>query len=301
MHKGLPLVRPLHWLLLAFLLCGGGLLRYAYMHGTEVIMPGGAGDAGYYLRYAGNLVQHGVFSKDNSQTPPTPDAFWAPGYPLFLATLIATAERVGTDPYLVVRSAQIALGTAAIGLTFGLALSCVPASWALLAAALVALSPQLISTEQYLLSETLTLFLLLASLLLYVQGMQRTSTPLLLAAGVGFAFTYMTNPVTLFIAPVAIGVTWFARRGDADDCPRVSRRNAALILGPLILAFSLWALRGAVSVPPEGPGAGSRLLTNLVQGMHPDFHARWRANPRDPENPAMVDLEYVDGSYARFF
>lgn len=301
MYAGLPGARPIHWLLLTFLLLGGGFLRYAYLQGTEVVAPGEAGDAGYYLRYAGNLMQHGVFSKDNTQIPPTPDAYWAPGYPLFLATLISSAERAGADSYLVVRGAQIVLGTAAIALTFALALSCVPPGWALLAAVLVALSPHLISTEQYLLSETLTLFLLLASLLLFVRGMLRASAALQLGAGVGFALTYMTNPVTLFIAPVALGITWFAGRGREADCPRVSRRSAALIICPLLLTLSLWAVRGAVSVPPEAPDAGSRLLVNLVQGMHPDFHARWRANPRDPENPATLDMHFVDGSYVRFF
>ncbi len=297
----LPDTTALHWLLLALVLCIGGLLRYSYMHGTEVITPGGAGDAGYYLRYANNLLQHGVFSKEAAETDPTPDAYWAPGYPLLLATLIAGAEHAGVDAYLTVRSAQITLGTLAILLTFALGIRFMPASWALLAALLVALSPHLVSTEQYLLAETLTLFLLLASLLFFVCGLQRGSNWLQCGAGVGFAMTWMTNPVTLFIAPLAVAVTWLTtRRRDGDGTPVLTRRALLMLLGPLILAGMLWTLRGVVSVPAESPTAGSRLLTNLVQGMHADFHSAWRANPRDPDNPATLDLTRVDGSYQRF-
>tara|TARA_R110000823_G_scaffold91174_4_gene201147 strand:- start:39842 stop:41203 length:1362 start_codon:yes stop_codon:yes gene_type:complete len=300
MRERLPDTSAIHWLLLVLLLCGGGFLRYSYMHGTEVINPGGAGDAGYYLRYANNLVQHAVFSKQASTTTPAPDAYWAPGYPALLAALIASAEGAGVDAYLTIRTVQITLGTTAILFTFALGICFMPAPWALLAALLVALSPHLVSTEQYLLSETLTLFLLLASLLLFVRGIQRRSTLLQCGAGIGFALTYLTNPVSLFIAPVAVAVTWLAGPRGPDGERMLTRRAALMILGPLLVAGALWTLRGALSVPADSPTAGSRLLTNLVQGMHADFHSAWRANPRDPDNPATVDLALVDGSYPRF-
>ncbi len=85
------------------------------------------------------------------------------------------------------------------------------------------------------------------------------------------------------------------------DLPLQSRLKGALALNlPLLLSAALWALRAHSIEAEEGLDSSSRLLTNLIIGMHSDFHELWRANRNDPNNPATLDAQLIGDSYRLF-
>lgn len=142
------------------------IFRVSYNETTIVDSPIRA-DAASYVVYAFNLSEHGVFSKDRNSNNPEPDAFWAPGYPLFLAAIIKT---VGTDFdkfYPSVLYIQAFLGALTVGLVVILGSLFLPLWGASIAGILTTFSPHLVSMGGYVLTETLFSFFLMLSIFLF--------------------------------------------------------------------------------------------------------------------------------------
>jgi len=55
-----------------------------------------------------------------------------------------------------------------------------------------------------------------------------------------------------------------------------------------------------VNVDISAQSGSNRLYTNLVVGAHHNYHEMWHANPRDPNNPATLDMVKFQGSYWAF-
>jgi len=120
----MSLDRPtvIRWLVLTLILIGGTAFRITYNAQT---VPDGfiRGDAKSYLFYAHNLLSHSTYSKD-LQSPPVPDSYWAPGYPVFLASVLALSGThttneagfllFGKEAFDVVLAAQVILGVGTI-------------------------------------------------------------------------------------------------------------------------------------------------------------------------------------------
>ena len=143
-------------------------LRASYNANTRIVDPVRA-DAAYYLVYAYNLINHSTFSKDRT-APPVPDSYWAPGYPVFLASVIKISELLETDAYTSILISQLLLGIGTLFICFLVAASFLPGYWSLLPPFLVAISPHLISTASYILTETLFGFLLILSLYVVIKA-----------------------------------------------------------------------------------------------------------------------------------
>lgn len=294
-------VRLHHYLLLALIIAGAALLRYQYNTVTWIDTPI-RGDAIYYVAYANNLVEHQVFSRSRGADDPIPDAYWAPGYPMFLAGITVLADLLQTDSYELTLLAQAVLGTLTVALVFMLATLAMPAGWALFAAALMALSPHSVSLGSYLLTETLFCFLLTLSLLLLARALSKPGTFPAACAGITFAATYMVNPISLFVAPTALAaIALLQLRTRNAPTAQCSLRLTLWVLAPLLLAMIAWSVRSGIMVPDSAATSGSRLLDNLIIGMYSDFHEIWRADPRDPQNPATLASAKMEGSYLAFF
>lgn len=278
-------------------------IRIAYFQNTVFQPPIIRGDAVSYVQYAFNLVNHGTFSKDRATVtkPPQPDAYWAPGYPAFIAAAMTLERRFGTDTYKTIIYSQAFMGSLIAALTLligGLFLS---HYWALLAATLVVFSPHLISLGNYLLTETLFTLTLLLAIYAFLIAFQRQLRWLFAIAGLLFSACYMVNPVALFTPILFVGLAIALYKTKQ----RKSLSESTMLVAPCLLVFFMvvgtWAVREAVNVPADAPSGSSRLLTNLVIGSHDDYHAIWRADPRDPNNPAAVDSRFIEGSYTIFF
>ena len=290
-------VLTIRWLLIFLIVSAGDLLRVAYISNTLIVDPIRA-DAAYHLVYANNLLEDATFSKDMSDDP-VPDSYWAPGYPVFLAAVIKVSELLSVDTYNAILYCQLLLGVGTIFLCFLLAVSFLPGYWPLLPAFLVALSPHLVSLASYVLTETLFGFLLILALWTLSKAMAGSSCVRWLWAGMSFALAYMVNPVSLFLAPLlALVLVLTARIGGAELPIRELYRVLAIFLAPLVIISMLWSIRSAVSVPAGQQTASNRLLTNLVTGMYPDYHEKWRASIMEPEK--KVVLPGAGESYGTF-
>ena len=293
-------VRFHHYLLLALIIAGAALLRYQYNTVTWIDIPI-RGDATYYVAYANNLIEHQVFSRSRASDNPVPDAYWAPGYPVFLAGNIMLADLLQVDSYELTLLSQAVLGTLTVALVFLLAALAMPAGWALFATALMALSPHSVSLGSYLLTETLFCFLLTLSLFLLARALSKPGTVVAVCAGISFAAAYMVNPASLFVAPTALAAAaLLQQRENNPTTTPCSLRLTLGVLAPLLLAIIAWSVRSSLAVPDTGATSGSRLLGNLIIGMYSDFHEIWRADPRDPQNPATLAAARIGGSYLAF-
>ncbi|QFU75307.1 hypothetical protein EY643_06380 [Halioglobus maricola] len=287
------------WFVLGFSLCllAGAVLRFGYNEAT-VNATAIQADAASYVRYANNLLHHGVFSKQRAENP-QPDSYWAPGYPAFLAALMIGGESLGLESYRLILAVQALLGVFTIYFTGLIAARLLPFGLALLPPALVALSPHLVAVGQNLLTETLFGFLIVAGLYFLIEGIYRQERGRLLAGGVVLALAWWVNPVSLLLAPaLALAIVWYwFRKGEA---PQHAPVILAGVILPVVLTAGAWSMRNQIQVSASELTSADRLLTNLIIGMHSDFHAIWRVNKRDPSNPADIDRKEIDGDYAKF-
>jgi hypothetical protein len=294
-------MKPFQYLLLALIIFVAGVIRYQYNTLTLIDTPV-RGDAAHYVAYANNLIHYKTFSRASGSDERVPDSYWSPGYPLFLAGNILLADLISFDPYKQVLLSQALLGTMTVAAVFMLARISMPVGWALFATALMALSPHAISMGSYLLTETLFSLLMTLGLLFLAISLRDSRTLMAACTGVVFAAAYMVNPASLFIEPAALVVFILLNakhsKATAKNYPA---RLIFVLLAPLLLVVVAWSVRTAISVPEKIDNAEDRLLTNLTIGMYRDFYDVWRANPRDPNNPATLTLSKINGSYEVFF
>ena len=188
----------------------------AYVHFTvatqsSVPMPM-VSDASEYFSYAYNLKNHGVYSDDLTWAGETPpggmhaDSLRTPGYPLFL---LAIPGLDASDAYLarVVR-VQAALGIGSVLLFFFVARRFLRPGWSHAAALLMGTNPHLANLETNLLSETLFLFLLLASTLATLVALDQRGRARFIAAGLLWGLCALVRPTVLLLPPLLFLASW---------------------------------------------------------------------------------------------
>lgn len=290
----------IRWLLLLIIVIASAALRLAYNANTLIVDPVRA-DAAYNLVYAHNLLDHGTFSKDRD-APPAPDAYWAPGYPLFLATVIKSSELLEVDTYNTILLSQVLLGVGAIYLCFLLGTMFLPGYWPLLPTLFMALSPHSVSTASYILTETLFGFVLVLSLYTLGKAIINPGRLRWLLAGSCFAMCYLVNPVSLFLAPILAVPLLLRNQSQSPDTGQHNKlAHVLLLVVPVVIIAATWAARTAIVVPEGQSTASNRLLTNLVVGIYPDYHEKWRASILKPDEDIVVPGEGVDESYHTYF
>jgi 4-amino-4-deoxy-L-arabinose transferase-like glycosyltransferase len=289
----------LQFLLILIIVTGGAILRLAYNSNTSIDHPIRA-DAAHHVTYATNLLSYRTFSKDRAPNP-VPDSYWSPGYPLFLAAVIKLSEALSVDAYNLILLCQVLLGVGTLIICYLLAKTFLPGFWALLPPGLVAISPHLVSSGSYVLTETLFGFTLILALYVLVRAVACKRRLYWFYSGVIFGVAYLVNPVSLLLAPLLAAFLVFSAAGKApEDDKRQHVRNIAVLVVPLIIIVGSWSIRSAISVPSDQPTASSRLLTNMIIGLYPDWHEKWRDNLQQEKKVALPGSG-VDKSYEAFF
>ena len=273
---------------LAALLLTALVLQLGNVFLTQIESPV-RGDARDYVAYALNLQSHQVFSRTipaSSEESPPPDALRSPGYPLFLSLILDRKfpDLGGSGVYL----AQGLLGWATLVLSMYLFRQLLPFWWAMAAGALIALSPHLINSSVYLLTEPLFTFLLVAHLLLLERGWSKKSAGLLLLSGVLLALSALVRPATLYL-PLAYGLLVLLLR---DFSWRQRLSGFALLVAPLVLSTTIWSIRNYHSI---GAVSDPTLQANFLQhGMYPNMMFEGRPETygypysADPENASYL-------------
>lgn len=273
------------------------IFRVSYIENTIIDTPIRA-DAASYVAYAYNLSEHGVFSKNRSAEYPIPDSYRAPGYPIFLTAIIKTVE--SDNFYSSVLYTQAFLGALTAGIVVVLGALFLPLWGATIASILTVFSPHLVSLGGYLLTETLFTFFLIVSIFIFCFAHYKNNHFLYALSGLVFGVTYLVNPV-IFFAPLLVAFIGLivARRDIALHTHKI-KKSLFLFLFCFMTVAGVWLIRGYVNVSGEEASSYDNALVNFIIGSHDDFFDIWRANPRDPQNPAAIDIENSDGSLFKF-
>ncbi len=272
------MLRPAERLtLLAILTLVGLVLRLGYWRETAVVNPIRA-DAAQYVQYARNLVQHQVFSLATEQ-PVVPDSYRSPGYPAFLALVLLAAGESGF--YEAVRLVQALLGALLVPLAFLLARTWLAPGACLLVAALTALSPHLVASTGYVLSEALFAPLLLTALVCTQRIATRRTPWSGVLAGLAFGLAALCNETAALLPPLLAVIHW--RRGSEHRAWLAFAATGVLVAGA-------WQVRNRLTVGEEAPSGGERVLATLSHGTYPDFFFATEACRKypykeDPEQP----------------
>jgi 4-amino-4-deoxy-L-arabinose transferase-like glycosyltransferase len=264
----------------------GFYLRSESIWGTQVDKPIRA-DAKEYFIYAYNMQKHHTYSKqvDSVADPdirPVPDAFRTPGYPIFLALSGKIEPNLRTVNKILVRQMILSFFTLIIAYFYFRKMYA--PHWAAGACFMLALSPHLIVSNSYILTETLFCFLLVLVCWVYAVHDKRGSMWLLAAVGMVIGFTSLVRP-SLQYFPVVLIPVFVHRHGFKKGL----HHFAVIILG-FALVFSPWVIRNIISVNKTSDK--SLMISFLHHGMYPDFTYKdvaksygfpYRHDPATPE------------------
>ncbi len=230
-------------------------------------------DAMDYLQYAFNLVLFHTFSKSHvADGPIVPDSFRDPGYPFFLACMLRLLGFTETW-YLAVLLLQALLGALTAALSMLIARYWLPPRLSLLAGLLVALWPHNVVFSAYVLSETLSGFVLTLAVWLTCRALAGGARLRWAAAGAGFGLASLVNAAMTPAGPLLALLFW-RRQATAP-------RLALILCLCSLVPPGVWAMRAWTIASERAPQG--RALMNLVQGSWPEYHQAYaEARGQDP-------------------
>jgi hypothetical protein len=237
-------------------------------------------------------------AKGEPLEPASPASFYPPGYPVFVGAVVWVVWHSPIPDHAVVRTVGVVhavLGTLSVLLAYVIARAAFRRTRvALLAAALVALYPNLISTTATLQLETVFVFLTLLTVLvmLPVATSDRPSTARLLAVGGLTGLVALVRP-TIGLVVVALLVTLLVARAPTAAL----FRSVALVLVAMLLALVPWTVRNAVRLDafvPVATGIGPTLCVSrnaeATGALDTDLMYRYCQPHRDFATPAALDV-----------
>lgn len=231
-------------------LCLATSLLYAYLRPASILPEK---DSVHYDAIGLNLALGQGFSLDGEK----PTALRGPVYPLFLAGIYALAGH----NYQAVWAVQVILHLVNCWLIFLLAKTAYREQVGLAAALLYALYPAFAFYPGLIMTETVTLSLLLAAMLLLAQAVRRDSLALSTISGLFLGLATLCKPTTLLF-PLFLGLIWLIqKRGHALV------RYGLLLTLSMILVIAPWTIRNYLAfgkVVPVSVFAGYNLLLGTI-------------------------------------
>jgi hypothetical protein len=247
------------------------------------------GDAREYLLYGYNLRHYGTYSKSDtlfakSEIPPTPDAMRAPIYGMFVSLFLGNPPTDGDLSQLTL--AQALISALAVLIVFLIAHKIFPVTYALAAAGLTAISPHLVTSNIYILSETLFSFMLVLVVYAATRINRDDNFPVLVLTGILLAVTALTHPMMLyFIVPSALFLLgyWGWKKG--------YRKIILLVMGFCVI-YGGWTTRNIISISAGGDNHLMRIV--LRTGIYPDL--RYQNIPETFPYPYHYDPDFKETS-----
>ena len=187
-------------------------IRFTYLTDVELDRPLRA-DAAKYVVYGMNLLSKGVFSSDINESP-QPDSYRSPGYPLLLSSVMAIVGLARW--YQAVLVLQVAIGAALVPLTYAASRRTLPTWGRWVSSTLVALSPHLVASSSYILTECTFAFVLMLSLWLLFLSVRRDRPILYCTSGASFGMAYLVNE-TLLLLPISLMLLYAVREYRRSD------------------------------------------------------------------------------------
>lgn len=246
-------------------------------------------DARQYVLYAYNLKNYGTYSisdtlSTNGRIPPKPDAIRTPLYPLFLALFL---DRQPTNANIAtITRVQAVISTLTVLLVFWIARRFLPMPLALVASALTAISPHLVTMNIYLLTETLFCFFVVLAILLTIKSAENPGIVTPGLAGLMLGAAALTHPMLLyFVLPLAIFLLgfWGWKNG--------WRKTVMLVLG-FSLLYGAWIARNISTLGV--PGDNTLMTSTLRLGAYRNM--MYQNDPQTYGFPYSFDPHYAETS-----
>lgn len=259
---------------ISMLLLFSFFLRLSYGVSAEHDNPLRA-DALNYAKIALNLVEFGTYSYQDDLVT---SKLITPGYPL-IVTFFASLFDEFSSAYFAVIGFQIIISSLVVLLTYLLSLRVMHNTAACVTAVAVAISPHLIISSSYFLTETSHSFFVLLGIWLLVIAIEKKMLLVALMAGVMFGYAALIRPAVLLFPIAALIIFWWKYRTEA------SPRLLVAFLFATSLVWLPWQIWEA-----ESDESNSRAV--FLLGAYPDMTyesplMRGYAYREDPEFQAM--------------
>jgi 4-amino-4-deoxy-L-arabinose transferase-like glycosyltransferase len=245
--------------------------------------PQGLVDPARYLGYARAIADGHGFIEPWSGFP---TAYYPPGYPWFLGIVTWAGTPLTDDLPLLVAMVQAVLGAASVVLGALVARRLAGPRAGMVAAAGLALYPNLIFHAGAILGETLYITLFLTFL---VVGLGRSwprdlTNRRALAAGVVLGLAVMVRPISLAVLPLVVAVWWWSLR----DRGRALRVGGLLVAGVAVCIVP-WTIRNAIRLDAFVV-LSTNTGDNLCIGHAPDATGAFSA-----DEWCATDHRFLDG------
>jgi len=229
--------------------------------------------------------------------PASPASFYPPGYPYMVGAVVWVVWHTPIPDHAVVRTVgvlQAVLGALSVLLAYAVARTAFATRAALLAAAVVALYPNLISTTATLQLETVFVFLTLLTVyvMLPVVTSDRPSTGRLAAAGLLAGGVALVRPTIGLVILAGLATLLVARVPAA-----ALLRSVGVVVLAMVLALVPWTVRNAVRLHafvPVATGIGPTLCVSRnaeANGMlDTSLMYRYCQPHREFATPAELDV-----------
>jgi 4-amino-4-deoxy-L-arabinose transferase-like glycosyltransferase len=254
--------------LIAFAVFTLGMFMRITMVSTTTMDNPIRADALEYYTYAYNLKEFDVFSGKpipltlESRNPPEPDAGRSPGYPLFILPFVTYPPTI--DMMHSITIAQAILSSLLIALVFIVAYRHIHPVAAVLCALFVAISPQLIIADYYLLTESVFTFMLLVAVASFSFAGSTGYRFWMLTSGIALGIAALIKPTMIYSPPFVLIASWliFRRSGTVLVRSLLIALGFAVIYGP-------WYARNLGNEENQGPGQKSQATLAVHNGMYP--------------------------------
>ena len=271
-------------ILLFLIIIFGSWLRIEASIKTEVDRPLRSDALGYFSS-AYNMKQYGVYSRDQSfllekkEGKPKPDAVSPPGYPLFLLPFASDAPTDKTILHITLT--QAVLGILTILLTFITASQFMGRTWALAPSLLVAISPHLVNSGVYVLTESLFTFLMMATITcLAIQINKPENRWLPVAFGLLLGAAALTRPTLNYILPFLLAalLPFFGKE--------LRWKWALGVIAGYAIIMAPWSTRNWLNLDNQ---SSTLIISTLVHGHYPGAMYKW--DPQTLGYPYRFDPE----------
>lgn len=288
-------------MLVAVVVVGAALrLGWAFVGAEEPVDEGVPRDPGFYM-VLGDIIAEGKgysyeISHDGGLTYDVePTAYYPPGYPLSLGAMFWAADLVPGEvsQFGAAVAFNVALATATILLVFEVGRRLTNVQVGLLAAALIAVWPNLIVYSGVVLTETLFLFLLMLMFLVALPTSATARSPgvmRLVTTGVLLGLVGIVRPTSFVVAPVFLLLWWRPGRRELG----IALRRTAIVGGAALLVVLPWTARNLVRM--DAPVLiSTNFGDNFCMGHNPEATGAFAAPFGD--HPCFEDL--YDGEEPR--
>jgi 4-amino-4-deoxy-L-arabinose transferase-like glycosyltransferase len=248
------------WLLVV--LAGAAALRIAWSV-YAARQPVGLHDQGLYLLHASGIADGNGYGFPNGEAT----AYYPVGYPGALAGVIWLARQLpfSDTPYVVASVFNIVLGVLTVALVFELGRRLFDPTIGLVAAAVVAVWPNLVFHAATPMGETLFNALIVGALVVLCRRPWPKRGPdpwRLVAFGVLLALSALVRPISLLVLPLLAGVLWLATRRLATAAVGIG-----VVAVAVVVVIAPWTLRNR-SVMGETVLISTNGGDNLCIGHH---------------------------------